>query len=156
VGEERSVRSGCYVFELLQVSPVPYSVRGPRKLRHVPLLPRVVIRPVALGLAGVVCCLGMTGCAQFNQALGHQQTTIYFKSTASVQFRLKVRAACDNLPHVKATPIATGVPLPSAVDVVTYDTTGAGVADIARLEVCVNKFAPQVVGVDVTDSSDDS
>ena len=38
----------------------------------------------------------------------------------------------------------------------TYDTTGAGAADIARLEVCVDKFAPQVVGVDVTDSSDDS
>ena len=30
------------------------------------------------------------------------------------------------------------------------------VADIARLEECVNKFAPQVEGIDVTDSSDDS
>ena len=38
----------------------------------------------------------------------------------------------------------------------TYDTTGAGVADIARLEECVNKFSPQVQGIDVTDSSDDS
>jgi len=109
-----------------------------------------------LCLAGAACCVGVTGCAQFNKALGQQQATIYFKSTASVQFRLKVRAACDNLPHVKATPIATGVPLASAVDVVTYNTTGAGVADIARLEMCVNKFAPQVVGVNVTDSSDSS
>ena len=98
----------------------------------------------------------MTGCAQFNKALGQQQANIYFKSTATVQFRLKVRAACNNLPHVKATPIPTGVPLASAVAIVTYDTTGAGAADIARLEVCVDKFAPQVVGVDVTDSSDDS
>jgi hypothetical protein len=57
---------------------------------------------------------------------------------------------------VKATPISTAVPLSSAVDIVTYNTTGAGVADIARLEECVNKFAPQVQGVDVTDSSDDS
>jgi hypothetical protein len=115
-----------------------------------------VIRPVALGLAGVACCLGMTGCAQFNKALGQQQANIYFKSSASVQFRLKVRAGCNNLPHVKAMPIATSVPLASAVDIVTYNTTGAGVADIARLEVCVQKFGPQVVGVDVTDSSDDS
>ena len=115
-----------------------------------------MIRPAALGLAGLACCLGMTGCAQFNKALGHQQAMIYFKQSASVPFRLKVRAGCDHLPHVKATPIATSVPLASAVDIVTYDTTGAGVADIARLEVCVEKFGPQVVGVDVTDSSDDS
>jgi hypothetical protein len=115
-----------------------------------------VTRFVALGLAGTACCLGVSGCAQFNKALGQQQATIYFQSSTPVNFKLKVRAACNNLPHVKATPIASGVPLSSAVDVVTYNTTGAGVADIARLEECVNKYAPQVQGVDVTDSSDDS
>lgn len=113
-------------------------------------------RPLALGLAGVACCLGVTGCAQFNKALGQQQAMVYFKQTTPVAFKLKVRAACNNLPHVKATPIATSVPLSSAVDVVTYNTSGAGLADIARLEECVNKYAPQVQGVDVTDSSDDS
>jgi hypothetical protein len=115
-----------------------------------------VLRSAALGLAGLACCLGVTGCAQFNKALGQQQATIYFQSSTPVAFKLKVRAACDNLPHVKATPIAKSVPLSSAVDVVTYNTSGAGVADIARLEECVNKYAPQVQGVDVTDSSDDS
>jgi hypothetical protein len=109
-----------------------------------------------LCLAGAACCVGVTGCAQFNKALGQQQAMIYFQTSTPVSFKLKVRAACDHLPHVKATPIATGVPLASAVDVVTYNTTGAGVADIARLEMCVNKFAPQVQGVNVTDSSDDS
>ena len=125
------------------------------------VLPRVVTRsgltrPVALCLAGAACCLGVTGCAEFNKALGQQQANIYFQASTPVAFKLKVRAACNNLPHVKATPISTGVPLSSAVDIVTYNTTGAGVADIARLEVCVNKFAPQVQGVDVQDSSDDS
>ena len=115
-----------------------------------------MLRSAALGLAGLACCLGVTGCAQFNKALGQQQATIYFQSSTPVAFKLKVRAACDNLPHVKATPISTAVPLTSAVDVVTYNTTGAGVADIARLEECVNKYAPQVQGVNVTDSSDDS
>jgi hypothetical protein len=115
-----------------------------------------VSRPVALGLAGLACCLGMTGCAAFNKALGQQQATIYFQPNTSVAFKLKVRSACDNLPHVKAVPIATSVPIQSAVDVVTYNTTGAGVADIARLEECVNKFSPQVQGVNFTDSSDNS
>jgi hypothetical protein len=115
-----------------------------------------VIRPVALGLAGLACFLGVSGCASFNKALGQQQALIYFKESTPVAFKLKVRTACNNLPHVKAAPIATGVPLASAVDVVTYDTTGAGIVDIARLEECVNKYAPQVQGVDVQDSSDDS
>jgi hypothetical protein len=115
-----------------------------------------VTRPVALGLAGLTCCLGVTGCAQFDKALGQQEALVYFQETTSVAFKLKVRAACNNLPHVTAAPLATGVPLSSAVDVVTYNTDGAGVADIARLEVCVNHFAPQVVGVDVEDASDDS
>jgi hypothetical protein len=96
----------------------------------------------------------VTGCAQFNKALGQQRAKIYFKESTPIAFRLKVRAACDNLPHVKAMPIAKSVPITSAVDIVTYNTTGASDADIARLEVCVNKFSPQVEGVDVTDSSD--
>jgi hypothetical protein len=115
-----------------------------------------VTRSAALGLAGLVCGLGLTGCASFDKALGQQQANIYFQESTPVAFKLKVRTACNNLPHVKATPIPTGVPLSSAVDIVTYDTTGAGLSDIARLEECVNKYAPQVQGVDVTDSSDDS
>jgi hypothetical protein len=111
---------------------------------------------LALGLAGLTCCLSVTGCAQFNKALGQQQALIYFQESTPVAFKLKVRAACNNLPHVQAAPIATGVPLASAIDVVTYNTDGAGVVDIARLEECVNKFAPQVQGIDVQDSSDDS
>ena len=109
-----------------------------------------------LGLTGVALCLGMTGCAQFNKALGQQQALIYFKTSTPVLVQAQGALRVNNLPHVKAAPIATSVPLASAVDVVTYNTTGAGVADIARLEECVNKFAPQVEGVDVQDSSDDS
>ena len=117
---------------------------------------RRVTGPVALGLIGAACCLGVSGCAQFDKALGQQQVNVYFTESTSVAFKLKVRAACNNLPDVKAIPIATGVPLASAVDIVSYNTTGAGVVQITALEECVNKFAPQVEGVDVTDSSDDS
>lgn len=120
------------------------------------VLPRVVTRPVALGLAGVACCLGVAGCAQFDKALGQQQAIIYFEDNTPVAFKLKVRTACNNLPDVKAVPIQTGIPLASAVDVVTYNTTGAGIVQIARLEECVNKFQPQVQGIDVEDASDDS
>jgi hypothetical protein len=115
-------------------------------------------RPLALGLVGVavLASLGLSGCAAFDKALGQQQADIYFQQTTPVSFKMKVRAACNGLPDVTAAPIPTGVPLSSALDVVVYNTTGASDADIARLEVCVNKFAPQVVGVDFEDASDDS
>jgi len=74
----------------------------------------------------------------------------------SVAFKMHVRAACNNLPDVTAEPIATGVPLSSAVDVVTYNTTGANDVDVTRLEECLNKFQPQVEGITSQDSSDDS
>jgi hypothetical protein len=118
------------------------------------VLPRVVTRAAALGAVSLTCCVGVAGCAQFDKALGKQQVDVYFQSSTTVAFKMKVRAACDNLPHVKASPIATSVPLSSAIDIVVYNTTGANNADIARLEECVNKFAPQVQGINPIDSSD--
>jgi hypothetical protein len=98
----------------------------------------------------------VAGCASFDKALGQQEAIIYFQDTTPVSYKLMVRKACNNLPDVHATPIPTGEPMSEAVDVVTYNTTGAGVTEIARLEECVNKYSPQVQGVDVEDSSDDS
>jgi hypothetical protein len=109
-----------------------------------------------LGLAVAACAIGLTGCAQFDKALGQQQVNVYFQDSTPVAFKLKVRAACNGLPHVKAMPISKDVPLSSAVDVVSYNTTGASTVDTTKLEECLNKFSPQVTGVDVTDSSDDS
>jgi hypothetical protein len=102
----------------------------------------------------LVCTLAVSGCAQFNKALGQQQVDVYFASNVSVAFKMKVRTACNNPPDVKAEPIAKGVPLSSAVDIVVYNTTGASLADVARLEECINKFAPKTIGFDPVDSSD--
>jgi hypothetical protein len=55
----------------------------------------------------------------------------------------------------QAVPLATGVPLASAIDVVVYNTEGASIVDFTRLDVRLNKFS-QVVGTDPIDSSDDS
>lgn len=112
---------------------------------------------MALGLAGVTCCLVASGCASFDKALGQQSLDVYFQDNVSVAFKMHVRAACNNkFPDVKAQAIATGVPLASAIDVVVYDTTGASTVDIVRLTECLNKFQPQVEGTTAQDSSDDS
>jgi hypothetical protein len=112
-------------------------------------------RALALGLGAAACCLVASGCASFNKALGQQQVDVYFDQTTTVAYKMHVRAACDGLPNVHAQPLATSVPISSAIDVVVYNTTGASLVDTTRLMECLNKFS-QVQGVDPIDSSDDS
>jgi hypothetical protein len=111
---------------------------------------------LALGVVAGLCCLVASGCSSFDKALGQSSVDVYFQESVSTTYKMHVRAACNNLPDVKAEPIATGVPLSSAIDVVVYNTTGASLVDITRLEECLNKFSPQVEGIDSQDSSDDS
>lgn len=108
-----------------------------------------------MAVLGTLSLLGVTGCAQFDKSLGQQQALVSFKSGTPVSVRLHVRTACAKGPHVTAAPIASGVPLSSAVDEVVYTVTGASNADIARLQECLAAF-PSVQGIDLRDSSDDS
>lgn len=114
-------------------------------------------RPVALGLAGlagVACCLALTGCAEFDKALGQSSVEVYFTDSATPASMIKIMNACNNInPHVKAEPNPPGTP-PEDIKVI-YNTTGASTVQIAELGECLNKY-PQVSGIDPTDSSDDS
>jgi hypothetical protein len=116
------------------------------------VLPRVVVAAAAIALAGL---LGVTGCSQFDKALGRRQAFISFKDGTPVSVRLHVRAACAKPPNVSAAPIPTSVPLSSAVDEIVYQVSNASNADIARLQECLARF-PSVQGIDLHDSSDNS
>ncbi len=112
-----------------------------------------MIPAVVLGLSGA---LGVTGCSQFDKALGQQQALVSFKDGTPVSVRLHVRAACAKLPNVAAAAIPSGVPLTSAVAEIIYQVDpSASPADIARLQECLAKF-PSVQGMNLQDSSDDS
>jgi hypothetical protein len=102
----------------------------------------------------VACSLGVTGCAQFDKALGQQQALVTFANGTSIATRLQVRAACAKVPDVSPIPIPKGVPLSEALDQVEYSVTGATNADLARLQECLSKY-PSVQGLDVQDASDD-
>ena len=111
-----------------------------------------MIPAVALGLTGL---LGVTGCSQFDKALGQRQALVSFKDNTPVPVRLHVRAACSKLPNVSAAPIAKSVPIASATSVIVYQINNASNADIARLQECLAKF-PSVQGMNLQDSSDNS
>jgi hypothetical protein len=100
-----------------------------------------------------LCLLGVTGCSQFDKALGQQQALVSFNPNTSNAVRLQVRAACGKLPKVHPAPIAKSVPLSSALSEVVFQINNAGAADIARLQECLQKY-PSVAGIDIQDSSD--
>jgi hypothetical protein len=103
----------------------------------------------------LVAVTAVTGCSQFDKALGQQQAFVSFKDGTPVPVRLHVRAACAKLPNVHAVPLPTGVPMASAVSEIVYQVSNAGPADIARLQECLARF-PSVAGMNLQDSSDNS
>jgi hypothetical protein len=113
-----------------------------------------VLPPVVLA-ASALCLLGVTGCSQFDKALGQQQALVSFNPGASNAVRLQVRAACGKLPNVHPTPIAKSVPLSDALSEVVFQINNADATDIARLQECLQKY-PAVAGIDIQDSSDNS
>jgi hypothetical protein len=120
-------------------------------------LPDVVVagrtrRLLAAGLA-LATVTALAGCAQFNSALGQQQAVVSFHDGTSLAQRLAVRSACARPPAVVAQPLPSDLSSPYALHQVTYQTTNASDADVARLEVCLAKF-PGVAGVVLQDSSD--
>jgi ABC-type sugar transport system substrate-binding protein len=105
-------------------------------------------------MAGLACCLGLTGCAQFDKALGQSSVQVYFTDNTTTATMIKIMHACNNVnPNVKEEQNPAGVP-PEDIQVI-YNTTGASDAQIAQLEECLSKY-PQVQGINPTDSSDDS
>jgi hypothetical protein len=109
-------------------------------------------RLVAAGLA-LAAVTALAGCAQFDSALGQQQAVVIFHDGTSVAQRLAVRAACAKPPAVVPQPLPSNLNSPYALQQLTYQTTRASVADVARLETCLAKF-PAVAGVTLQDSSD--
>lgn len=101
-----------------------------------------------------LCLLGVTGCSQFDKALGQQQALVSFNPGASNAVRLQVRAVCGKLPNVHPAPIAKSVPLSDALSEVTFQINNADPADVARLQECLQKY-PAVAGIDIQDSSDE-
>jgi hypothetical protein len=119
-----------------------------------PVLHRVVgAGRSKLALAGLLLLAGLAGCSRFDAALGKQQAIVSFRSGTPVSDRLAVRAACANLPSIRAQKVPDLKKYPYALDQLTFTTTNASNAQVVTLERCLQKF-PSVAGVTLQDSSD--
>ena len=112
-------------------------------------------RLAAAGTAvvAVVTMAALTGCSQFDAALGQRQAVVSFRPGTSLSQRLTVRSACAKVPAVKAQPLPSDLNSPYALQQLTFRVDHASNADIAQLEKCLAKF-PAVVGITLQDSTD--
>ena len=105
-------------------------------------------------VVAVVTVAALTGCSQFDAALGQRQAVVSFRPGTSLSQRLTVRSACAKVPAVKAQPLPSDLNnSPYALQQVTFRVDHASNADIARLETCLAKF-PAVAGITLQDSTD--
>jgi len=104
-------------------------------------------------VVAVVTVAALTGCSQFDAALGQRQAVVSFRTGTPLSQRLAVRSTCAKVPAVKAQPLPSDLNSPYALQQVTFRIDHASNADVARLETCLAKF-PAVVGITLQDSSD--
>jgi hypothetical protein len=115
---------------------------------------RTAKRWVALGVAGAACCLAMTGCSEFDKALGQSSVQVFFTDNTTVSQMIKIMNGCNNVASdIKEEQNPAKIP-PEDFQAI-YNTTGANDAQIAKLEVCLSHYK-QVQGINPEDSSDDS
>jgi hypothetical protein len=107
---------------------------------------------VAVAFATVVA---VSGCAEFDKALGQQEEVVIFQNNTSNATKLKVRAACSHIPQDKVEPLPTDHKLSDEVYNVRYEVGTANNVELAELQQCLAKFK-SVVGLETdTPGGDD-
>jgi|SRR5215469_7848427 len=110
--------------------------------------------PAAVAAAGLIAALGLTGCAKMDAALAQQWMVVNFSPGTSAATALQVRTGCSHIEN--APPLALPAKRTAATLVydIRFDTTKASPANIAELQICLQKF-PSVQGVTPQDTGDE-
>ena len=102
----------------------------------------------------LVAAAALTGCAQFDKALGQREAIVTFRSGTPVSQRLSARSTCAKVHAVTAPPLPSDLNSPYALQQLIFRIDHASDADVAKLETCLSKF-PGVAGVTLQDASDE-
>ncbi len=97
--------------------------------------------------------LAVTGCAQFDAALGKQLAVVQFQNGTPNSIRMQVRAACSHIPQARPEALPTDHKASDLLYDVSYRVDNASNAQIAELEQCLQKY-PSVVGIDIQTPGD--
>jgi hypothetical protein len=111
-------------------------------------LRRVVgIRPAAAVAIGAAA-LTVSGCAQFDAAMGKQEAVVTFKPGTSQAAMMSVRTTCGKVPRATPEAVPKDVNGTSGVYSIRFRVDSASDADVARLSKCLSRF-PSVQGVNI-------
>jgi hypothetical protein len=125
---------------------------GGRKLPGVSPSSSSVRRAAALALAAALVAV-LTGCAKMDAALGKQWVVVSFKPHTTLTTLEKVRTACSHVPNVHPYALPRQHTVINLMSGVRYDTTHATDANVAELQVCLQKFS-SVQGFTPRDAGD--
>jgi len=109
------------------------------------------VRSAAIVVAVIV---GLTGCAKMDAALGQQWFVVQFAPNTTVAAARQVTAACAHLPNLHPEPVVPTTADRGVVDSVRFNSTRASDADMARLELCLQRFPKLVQGFSLSQPGD--
>jgi hypothetical protein len=102
--------------------------------------------PVILALAAATA-VAVSGCSQFDKAMGQQEEVVIFQPNTPDSVKLKVRAACSHVRNAVVEPLPTDHKLSDEIYNVRYQVGNASTTDLAKLSTCLTRF-PSVVGLE--------
>lgn len=108
---------------------------------------RPAARIAALGLAAAA----LAGCGRMATALGQQWVVVQFNPNTSVATARHVVSTCSRLPGMRPEPVRPNGADPNLISTANINTTQASSADLARLQVCLQRFA-SVQGINLQES----
>ncbi len=97
--------------------------------------------------------MAASGCAKLDAALGQQWVVVQLRPGTSLAMARHAALACSHLPNLRLAPVRPPAAGIGVVDSVRYNATGASDADLARLQVCLQRF-PAFQGLTLTQPGD--
>jgi hypothetical protein len=108
-----------------------------------------------IAVAGAAAAaVSLSGCAKFDAALGQQWIQVSFAPNTTVAQLKHIRLACSHVPNVKPYPFPKQQSVINLINSVRYNTDSATDANVAQLQICLQKF-PQVQGFSPMDTGDE-
>lgn len=110
-------------------------------------------RPLAVRVAAAgAAILALAGCSQINSALTKQEAIVRFRPGTTLAVLLQARQACSHVHNLVLLPAALRQGDPTSGEEIRYQANKATADDLARLQVCLEKF-PDVAGVFMEDTA---
>jgi hypothetical protein len=87
-----------------------------------------------------VLITAVAGCAKMDAALGQQYIVVQFAPNTTLAAARHVTATCAHIPDLHLQPVKAATAHADIVESATYNTTSASPADLARLQMCLQRF----------------